>query len=405
MALFISTCKYLFVFALTLFFFKLSEQEFRFCSVGNGQRRSKLSKRKINGILFATIAILIICIFAAIRADDVGVDTNGYPVSFMASAKSAGSLKSLFAKNAELSSEPLGALLVCFCSLFTSKTWLLLFFYQFLTIIPVYLAALQFKNSLSITNSMAVYLFVFFNNSLNMMRQSVGCALILLGVTLIIKKRSYVKVALTFIAAILFHRSALYGVLMILAVYFSFNISKKILKYLMYIAVCVVPLFMTSIGNILSTLTDDAHMLYYLDVFIYGKVKKDWFIDPFSVYSITYILVSICLLLMPIMFYTNYFKHKLAFALSDELELVRYKFITFNTIGFLLYSVILFSMNTMYGMRFSLYFDYIYLLSIPLSVKHRKTNKIVMYCILLICWYVWIMRMGWSGSELYHTIL
>lgn len=404
MRLFYSTVIYILVFLFCIFLFKLSEQEFKNCTLNN-KKISKFSSKKFKGYFYAFLAITIICVFAAIRAEDVGVDTKGYPIKFMKLAKDSGSYSALIKTESDLSNEPMGALLVYFCSLFTEKSCLLLFFYQFLTIVPIFLAALQFKDDLSITDAMIVYIFVFFNNSLNMMRQSVGCGFLLLSLTLLIKRKTITKCFLTSLFAILFHRSAIYGVVLIFGVYFSFFLNKKYFKYLIYVSIILVPIILPLIVELVANTTTDSHVLYYLDVFFYGKVKKDWLINPFSIYSLVYIIVSLCYLAMPILFRTNFFNKKNNNNFKDEINIIEYKFASFNLIGFLLYCALLLSLKTMYGIRFSIYYDFIYIISIPLAVNKRKAYSGIMFVALAACWFLWIMRMGWSGSQFYHICI
>lgn len=402
MALLISTMKYLLVFAIVLFFFKISEQKLKYCNYEKERKKLVVSKAELKGIAYALIGVLIICAFAAIRANDVGTDTSGYPVSFMRIARASSSFSEMIKNSADLADEPLGALLVYVCSRVTAKSWLLLFFYQIFTIIPVWLAVLQFKDIISTTNAMAVYLFVFFNNSLNMMRQSVGCALIIYGLALIITKKKYIKICIVFLMAILFHRSSLYGIILVLATYYSFYISKKKIRYFCYLVVILIPMLLKPIAQIILKFTTDMHIVYYINVFVLGKTNVDWFVNPISIYSLVYIIVSSCLLIMPIMFESNFFKKIKKTDFRKDIDVIKYKLASFNMLGYLMYLSILFSLRTMYGIRFSIFFDYVYIFSIPLSVKKNRSKSKIMYILLFGYWFIWIMRMGWSGSSLYH---
>lgn len=408
MALIISGIKYIFVFFIVLFFFKVSEQELSYCDFGRNvtkkKRRFVISKHKAESLLFAFIGIILLCLFAGLRAQDVGVDTSGYPVNFMRIASSSSTYSNFVSNCPDLSNEPIGSLLVYLCSKITKKTWLLLFFYQFLTVTPVYFASLHLKKYISIVDSMAVYLFIFFNNSLNMMRQSVGCAFILYGLSsLLEEKKINVKFVISFVIAALFHRSSIYGILLVLAVYFSFEISKKWLKYIIYVSVICIPILVNSISDFVGRFIHDAHILYYLDVFVSGKVDRDWFINPFSLYSLVYIFVVLGLLLLPYLFDPNFGRKKTRnLQMRDCIFSIKLKLRTMNLVGFLIYITLLLSMETMYGMRFSIFFDYMYMLSIPLSIGNNKSKRKIMYLFLFVAWALWIMRMGWSGSELYH---
>lgn len=403
MALIISSIKYMCIFMVSIFFFKQSEKELDLYNPNVKIKKYTISKRKLYGFFFALIGMLVISIFAGIRANDVGTDTNGYPVTFMRLARSSSSLHNLLTINSDLSNEPLGAILVYLCSLFTDKTWLLLFFYQFLTIIPIFLSAYEMKDKLSISNVIIVYCLMFFNNSLNMMRQSVVCALILYAFVLVINNKSKLRILIILLISIAFHRSSIYGIILVLASYYALSIGNRKLKYIVYILIILFPAIIPQIANIVAKITADEHILFYFKVFIEGTAKMDWFVNPLSSYSIIYILVSLCYLLMPILFNTHLFQYFKRLNTHNKSSVLKNKIETMNLIGFLIYLVILFSIKTMYGIRFSIFFDYLYMISIPLSVRRNKTYQNIMIFLLWICWVIWIIRMGWSGSEIYHT--
>jgi flagellar biogenesis protein FliO len=60
-------------------------------------------------------------------------------------------------------------------------------------------------------------------------------------------------------------------------------------------------------------------------------------------------------------------------------------------------------MSTMYGMRFSVFYDFFLILAIPLSCRGESATvkKALVLMLLLIIWFIWIIRMGWSGSAIY----
>lgn len=407
MALIISSIKYLAVFIVALFFFKISEQCYSHYTLTSQSTRFifnlRISKQRLIGFLCALIGILMLSLFAGLRAKDVGVDTSGYPETFMRIASGSRTFSDFISNCSDVANEPLGALLVYFCSRITKNTGLLLFSYQFLTVTLVYFAALKLNKKISICDSMAIYLFLFFNNSLNMMRQSVGCAFIFYGMAMLMEqKRFSIKAIVAILIALLFHKSSIYGIILVLPVYLSFSFKKNWIKYGVYAAVLCMPVLLNSISSIVRQFTNDAHILYYLDVFISGKIERDWFVNPFSLYSIVYILVALGTLALPYIFRTSVFGKTSSLQIDANTARIITRLRTMNMVGFLIYIVVLFSMKTMYGMRFSIFFDYFYMLSIPLSIGNNKNKRMILYSFLIIVWFIWIMRMGWSGSSLYH---
>lgn len=369
--------------------------------------RERGGKLKLSGLL-SGLAILLICLVAAFRADSVGVDTSLYPDLYLNCARSHTSFLACMADTtANLGAEPLNGILVWVCSRISSGKWLLLFSYQFFTVVPTYFALQKLKDRFSPAMGMAVYLFVFYNNSLNMMRQSISCAFLLLAFAwLISNKRLSFRFALYCLVAALFHKSGLLGVFMILALSFVGTGKAGFKKYLVYALIILLPVFSSVLVTSLITMGFNNKMLVdYADIFIFQTTEKDWYINPLGTYSIRYLLLYGMLLLASKVL--PYLKDKPI--LHDEgsrneasnKALVRYLW-DLNCSGYLIYTTILFYFQTVYGGRFSLYLDYFFVFSLPLACrKDDKSKRFALFLILSVYWLVWIPIMGWSGSTPY----
>lgn len=410
--LILSGIKYISIFLIVLFLFSLAEKQYNIADMRHQNKNRilhypSISRDRFLGNLFVFLAILVLCLFAGMRADTVGADTSGYPIKFMKAACSSHSYFDFINTSPDLANEYLGSALVYICSRITNDSWLLLFSYQLFTVWPVFLASYLYRKELSITTSMAIYLFVFFNNSLNMMRQSMSCAFILLGTILLIRERKICKSAvLSFASALLFHRSGVYGIILVLAVFLGTKIGKKVARIIIYISIFLAPTILPLVCQIIveNGLVKDTHALYYIQVFMYGTIERDWYVNPLSIYSITYILVCSVLVILPFVLESNIFNKKILvrskYKVGEFDSLLR----TINIVGFLIYITLLFSFKTMYGIRFSIYFDFFYILSIPhvITGNNKKIKKRILYVFLFFIWSIWIMKMGWSGSELYN---
>ena len=199
-----------------------------------GQRLYKYGYRKsiLRKIVFL-IAVLIPCLLAGFRADSVGLDVKGYILHSMQTASFSG-IHSFTecCKALDMAPEYLYMFLVYVCSRVTSDSGLLLFMVQLLTIGPIAVAAIQLRKEISIPLVMATYLFCFYNNTLNIMRQSVSCAFILLGTTYMYNKKLKInkKTVVCFVLACLFHKSALIGILGICV------LCKVIMQYMLWLS-------------------------------------------------------------------------------------------------------------------------------------------------------------------------
>ena len=356
----------------------------------------------------AFIAIFLLSLMAALRADSVGVDTAVYPDVYMRSASFYSSFAGFLTDpNTSPISEPLHALLVWVCSRFTVDKAPLLFFYQFLTVTPVYFALYNLRDRLSISIGMAVYLFFFFNNSLNMMRQSVSCALLLLAFSILIKKRKFcIKFIICVAAAILFHRSGVYGAALLIAASLVGRIGQQWLKVSSYILVIFFPLVVAQLLQLLiGAGLADSHVLYYANVFIYHNEDVDWFVNPLGGYSLSYLAIYSWLIFLPLILMGLFFNQKISerrtSATADE-SLCAY-LRSMNLVGYFIYVALLFNWRSMYGIRFSVFFDFMLILSLPLACAgvNSRTKKAIVLLSLLSVWFVWIVYFGWSGSQIY----
>ena len=380
----------------------------------------EMKKRNANrsgGVIFAglcsAVAIVAISLVAAFRADSVGVDTVVYPDQSLNCARFYSAFLDYLNDPATSQSfEPLNAALVWVCSRLSVHKWPLLFFYQLLTVLPVYCALQKLRDRLSPALGMAVYLFVFYNNSLNMMRQSVACAFILLAFAYLISEK---KISLPFliccVVAVFFHKSGLYGIVLLLAVSFVANAGKSIKKYAAYVLIIASPILLNlALNSLISTGLVSQRIAEYADIFLYKTYDKDWFINPFGAFSLTYLLIYSLLICSPKLIYkvrdSNYTQ---VIDVDDNNEIAKrasrlsgYLW-NLNCSGYLLYVVLLISFETVYGIRFSIFFDYLLIFALPLAcgVKLDKTKRLVLFCVLILFWFIWIQILGWSGSGLY----
>lgn len=404
-----SVVVYLWLFGISYLLFATSEKMAMVGSpIDSGNRRDSHSGWVATSHIPAFITIFLLSLVAALRADTVGVDTAVYPDVYMRSASFYSSFAGFLSDpNTSPMSEPLHALLVWVCSRFTADKAPLLFFYQLLTVTPVYFALYNLRDKLPISIGMAVYLFFFYNNSLNMMRQSVACALLLLAFSILIKKRKFsVKFIICIVAAVLFHRSGIYGAGLLLAASLVGRIRHQWLKVASYVLVVFFPLVVTQLLQLLiGAGLADSHVLYYADVFIYHNEGVDWFVNPLGGYSLSYLVMYSWLVFLPLILRGLFSNQKaIEQRSSTTVSGSLWAYLrSMNLIGYFIYVALLFNWRSMYGIRFSVFLDFMLILSLPLACTgtNGRTKKAIVLLSLLAIWFVWIVYFGWSGSQIY----
>ena len=380
-----------------------------FATCDDLRTRGKEGKGKFKiSTLLSGIALIIICLVAAFRADSVGVDTGFYPDIYLNFARSHTSFLACMADTtSNLGTEPLNGLLVWICSRLSTGKWPLLFFYQFFTVMPVYFALKKLEDRISPAMGMAVYLFVFYNNSLNMMRQSIACAFLLLAFAwLISEKRFTIRSIAYCVVAVLFHKSGIFGVFLLLSLSFVGFGEDDIKKYFAYALIVALPVLSNVlITSLISMGLANEMIIDYANIFIFQTTEKDWYINPLGAFSLSYLVLYGMLLLTPK--FLPYLKGEYRIRTgklddtNDDKGLARYLW-NLNFSGFLIYVAILFYFQTVYGDRISLYLDFFFIFSLSLACgKGDKEKRLVLFLILSAYWVVWIHMMGWSASTPY----
>lgn len=348
-----------------------------------------------NRIIYLWLAILLPCILAGLRADTVGVDVGVYvvrDVKYGAISQSLKQLQDLMSSESEL----LYCVLVYISTRLTSDAGMLLFLLQLLSIAPCVKAFCLLKDRINVPLAYLIYLLYFYNTSLNLMRQAVACSFILMGMAYLHseKKHRLFKAILSFIVAILFHKAAFIGIILLLLLeIFSKFKGKYTIKLLLFIGICLLPtLLMKSTDYLMSNPNIPYRYKFYLSVFVYHDSHEGYFVNPFSLYTLADLLFKALLVLIPV-----YFAHQVK-RNNEEIVLEN-----ICLSGFLIYTIVLFSMKTVYGNRISMFLDYFIMLFAPYVIPERllSKRKFVYEGLLLMSWLIMVMYLGSSGSQNY----
>lgn len=179
-------------------------------------------------------AIFLLCLLAGLRGYGVGTDTTVYFHEVIDTAIHSGGFREymahewvLFGWSHHMVSqyEPGFTLFVYFVSRVFRSVIVTQFAVQLLIIVPVYLA-LKRREEIPLWFGMLVYCLVFFNMSLNLVRQSIAVSFTLLASQLWMEKRKKAGIWVLVLACC-FHKSALLT-LIVIAIYEYFYADSKI---------------------------------------------------------------------------------------------------------------------------------------------------------------------------------
>ncbi|MCR5122824.1 MAG: EpsG family protein [Ruminococcus sp.] len=350
--------------------------------------------RKLAAIALSLAAVFIPSLLAGMRGDSVGRDVLMYAVrTFEYAGRS-----DTFASLRNISTEPFGYTGLAFISSrFSKDAGFFLFTSQLMVICPVYVVAYKKRNEFPMWITMCVYLFVFYNNSLNIMKQSISAAFLLLCYVYI-NDKDYIKASIAFAVGMSFHSSAAIGLVFIL---FSLllcaiknnaaKISLSMFLLIIMINIETISKFLVSHGLLPEKYSRNIYAVFDMSQNVYlriigfnSHVFFDW-------------IFRALLVLMPIIFL-----NRLRLKTDDNVT-------NLALIGLIFYTYVLVLFKTVYGNRISLYCDYFLIMLVP-QLKNVFRNNLIaervsvnafIVGILGFYWYVWVMLFGFSASNYY----
>lgn len=194
---------YIVSFMLSIFFAAIAQKEYK--------------QKKIIGDIFSVLAILVPSILAGFRTTDIGIDIDVYVKSNFIEAQY---YSSFFEFATKIDTDILYLALNFIVSRFTTNINVLLFIIQFINMSLVYSYIYTQREKHSMAMMYAIYLFMFYNLSLNLVRQSLALSIIIFGMKYVNSKKAF-KYYITNFFAILMHSSAVIA----LPIYFLANMK------------------------------------------------------------------------------------------------------------------------------------------------------------------------------------
>jgi len=185
------------------------------CIVGEYylNRNSKLGK------FFFFLAVFVVSVLAGVRDDNIGTDISFYAKPVFNSALRSSNLLEFILECSYV--EPLYCVTAYVVSRFTSDIHWLYFFSGFIIYFFVMKGIQNYRRQISITVAWIVFLFLYYCDTLNIMRQFMAVAIAFWGFKYVFSKK-YIRYIIVTAVACLFHNTALISFL-IFAVYLILN--------------------------------------------------------------------------------------------------------------------------------------------------------------------------------------
>lgn len=184
-------------------------------------KRNHYRNRLNIGHLYLAFAGMIPCVLAGLRADTVGTDVQIYAVKTMEEAVKSHSFAYMSRIDVTYTEVLYRVLAFVVSRVFVDTGWLL-FYTEMIIIANVIIAIYLFRNDISMPKAYAVFMFMFYHVTFNVMRQSIAMALLLV-MFYYLKEKKYIKYWLLALVAFGFHSFSI----LISALLFVFFIFEK----------------------------------------------------------------------------------------------------------------------------------------------------------------------------------
>ena len=210
-------------------------------------------KNKKLSVFFSVLAVVIVAFLAGVRDYSIGTDTSGYANLIFNYAKASPNIVDFYSR-ASIWGEGGYLLLNYVVARFTSDPHIYYFILGFIMYgLTLWSLWRYSKLGFSVTLAWACYLFLFYGDTLNAMRQMLACSIAFFAFTYFLDKK-YIKYVLLMLLAISCHRSALLSFAPA-AVYFILQRrDKKSVKFFIVIGVCIFAFFYEYIAQALMNI-------------------------------------------------------------------------------------------------------------------------------------------------------
>ncbi len=341
------------------------------------QKVSNVSKENIFSKLQITIwgglSVLIPSVLAGFRSVNIGTDNYNYLIMFE-QISLIKSIKDILVYDQEL----LYSLLNYVVSRFTHDYHWICFFSEFITMIFIVMGFYYFRDKISLSLSILVYLFFWYAHFINIVRQGIALSICFFALRYVIEKKPiyfFIFVAIAF----MFHSSAIFSIpIYFIAVILNKKYSNLKILFLFVLLLAGMRIFPILFVWIKNTLP------FIRVISVRNEINETTTIG-FSLNQTVYRL--------PVLFATTICYH----CLNKKYNIYKYLYMM------LLVDIVVVQLNSIlfFAYRIGLYYNYASLIAIPL-LPHafKKENKIWVYTLILlfaIAWWIYFTVLNHYG--------
>jgi len=325
-------------------------------------------KKKKSFLIFSAFSILLPCLLAAFRGENVGNDVAVYAERVFFLSGRVSSLSELFLLNTRF--EP-GYMFLGFISSIVFQSFnMMLFLTQLLIDVPIYVCAYKIRDKIPMWSTMLCFYFLFYISSFNIMRESIGAAFILLAFIEMLEKHNK-RAVLFAVIAFLFHRTAIIGFALILFIIIINSIKTKTTRFAVIIGVVIAIMVLLTHAKAILAFMSDLGIIPQRYVTTYSVLIEGGSTYLSQLFLTNYIelIVKWGGLIIPLLFYRK----------RNNLREEQFKYSLFVGVlmAVLINTGVFVFMHSSYGYRISLYLEYLFIFWLPsmLNIKRKIEIK------------------------------
>lgn len=239
----------------------------------------------------------------------------------------------------------------------------LMFICEFITMYFILKALNKFKNKISVPLGLFIYMVLYYQFSLNAVRQAISMSIFLYSITYLLEKK-YLKYCFLILIATLFHKTALIGLLMIPFLEIFENRNRKFARYTMYFIMLIMMINFDKIGIFLSNIDS----LSYYSGYLLSKKSTGININYF---------IRVAIYIMPYVLLTKDYKK------DCEMNFLFAYLVIGSLFRLLAY------LTSTYGERIALFFLIEQIIVVPYSIKNINNKKMILPIIIFCYLYLW----------------
>lgn len=365
--------------------------------------KNKERKRGAVDLFVYLMVIAPVLVIAAIRSTEVGADTINYTNDFYLARRYTSFTDYFLFKKEDI----LHSFLMYICSKLTKEPYSYFAMIQLLILGPLMYLGFRKDRTWKVWQVLYVYLFVFFNDSLNVGRQLTAVVFMMLGYQLL-QERKVWKAAVMFGIAVGFHSSSILVIPVFFVIWLVNRFPEKKLFQTAFISGFILMVFVADslFQELVRSGILPRRYIFYINTFIFQNTRltEAWTsLGKGAIFEIGFRVMVILLGMIAVLWL-----HRSG---QKEEKKVCEQYLFVFTVGMLIYFLGVAVYHTTYVVRFSVFFDIyiLYLLplidqAVPLKIKIDHRN--IPYCtisIAVLYWVIHVLVLGSGGSIPYEV--